>query len=265
MPGVHIPAPQKQHAFRQGSAGVHWKVIQKNQLREFGTRAPVMSRQTIMRTIAGGFKTAAELRVRRTRPGSTLTGRHRRLLRDAMQQLSENWTEELSAMLGREEAGVSQRTDFARSTIDDFLRNDEQMTSKVLTVYDPRKDVAESARCRSALRRYPLRCLVVIDASHVDTRKDSARRRGRAKRGKRAFARQFLSSDGKLRSVMGVMTMNGMEVDACGFLEGGVTEAKYLTWFKSKVMPMLNRWDPDNPAPNSIVRARASTLAFSCA
>ena len=120
MPGVHIPAPQKQHAFRQGSAGVHWKVIQKNQLREFGTRAPVMSRQTIMRTIAGGFKTAAELRVRRTRPGSTLTGRHRRLLRDAMQQLSENWTEELSAMLGREEAGVSQRTDFPRSTIDDL-------------------------------------------------------------------------------------------------------------------------------------------------
>ena len=30
MPGVHIPTPQKQHAFRQGSAGVHWEVIQKN-------------------------------------------------------------------------------------------------------------------------------------------------------------------------------------------------------------------------------------------
>ena len=55
-------------------------------------------------------------------------------------------------------------------------------------------------------------------SSHCDTRKDSARLRGRAKKGKRAFARQFLSGDGKLWTIMGVMTMNGMEVEACGFL-----------------------------------------------
>ena len=32
MPGNHIPVSQRQHAQRQGSAGVHWKTIQKNQL-----------------------------------------------------------------------------------------------------------------------------------------------------------------------------------------------------------------------------------------
>ena len=32
MPGNHTPVAQKQHAQRQGSAGVHWKTIQKNQL-----------------------------------------------------------------------------------------------------------------------------------------------------------------------------------------------------------------------------------------
>lgn len=38
-----------------------------------------------------------------------------------------------------------------------------------------------------------------------------------------------------------------------GVQEGGVTERKYLRWFKRKVLPLLNRWDPDNPAPNSVV------------
>ena len=31
MPGNHIPAAQRRHAQRRGSAGVHWKTIQKNQ------------------------------------------------------------------------------------------------------------------------------------------------------------------------------------------------------------------------------------------
>ena len=34
---------------------------------------------------------------------------------------------------------------------------------------------------------------------------------------------------------------------------GGVTEMKYLRWFKRQVVPILNRWDPINPAKNSIV------------
>ena len=32
-----------------------------------------------------------------------------------------------------------------------------------------------------------------------------------------------------------------------------MTEAKYLKWFKAKVLPHLNAWDPDDPQPNSIV------------
>ena len=54
MPGNHIPVAQRQHAQRQGSAGVHWKTIQKSQVVQFGARAPVMSRQTITRAVEAG-------------------------------------------------------------------------------------------------------------------------------------------------------------------------------------------------------------------
>ena len=144
--------------------------------------------------------------------------RHNRWLRAQLVACSQRSTTELSASLGEQEVGFSPRQTFAHSTIDDFVREGEGNTVKVLTVYDPRLDLAESARCRAALKRYPAKCLVVIDASHVDTRLDSARRRGRSKKGTRAYARQFLSGDGKLRSVLGVMTIDGMQVDACGFL-----------------------------------------------
>ena len=75
MPGDHIPVAQRQHAQRQGSAGVHWKTIQKNQVVQFGARAPVTSRRAIARAVEAGPKTAAQLIVRRYRPGRTLTDR----------------------------------------------------------------------------------------------------------------------------------------------------------------------------------------------
>ena len=134
-----------------------------------------------------------------------------------MERSSQTRTSELSAMLGREEIGISQRDHFAHSTIDDFLRDEENHTVKVLTVYDPRRNFYESARSRSSLKRYPVRSLVVIDASHLNTDKDSARKRGRSKRGTRAVTRQFRAGGRKL-TVMGVMTVEGMQVDACGFL-----------------------------------------------
>ena len=177
-------------------------------------------------------------------------------------------------MLGREESGYSRRTDFPYSTINDYLREEEQNTCKVLTVYDPRKDTCESARSRSALKRYPLRCLVVVvpqglgapprpreegqagvrapvpvgrrQAADDHGRHDDERHGGRGLR----FLGAPLTRDARLSPTRALLTL----LTRCGITqEGGVTEAKYLTWFKAKVMPMLNRWGPENPAPNSIV------------
>ena len=216
MPGTHISLEQRQHAHRQFTAGVSSAVIKKNQRKLFGTRARIPSRASIFRY----GKAAGARRCRHFYPGQSLTRRHKRLLREAMERNARNSTSELSAMLRREEArsGISSRTDFARSTIDRFLSKELGQTVKILTVYDPRRDPCESARCRSALKRYPVKCLLVIDAMHSDTRKDSARRRGRSRRGTRAYARQFLGGDGKLRTILGVMTVEGMQVDMCGFL-----------------------------------------------
>jgi len=218
MPGQHIPLEQRMHAQRQGLAGVAWHQVIVNQRVQFGERAPVMSRRSIARYVA----THGELKESCTKyfPSHSLTDRHKRLLREAMSRLAEYETVELSAMLAREEAssGISGRREFAAETVNRFLRTEERMTPKLLTIYDPRKDAHESARCRSALKRYPVKCLVVVDACHSDTRKDSARRRGRSKVGTRAYSRQFLAGDGKLRTIMGVMTVEGMQVDMCGFL-----------------------------------------------
>jgi hypothetical protein len=210
----------KLHAHRQVTAGVHWRTIQKNQVRLFGERAPLMSERSIRRLAKPGALAHAARGCHRYCPGHSLTARHQRLLREMLEVNSEARTEELSSMLGQEEreSDISSRTEFPASTIDDFVRDAEGNTVKVLTVYDPRRNAHESARCRSALRRYPVKTLLVIDACHVDTRKDSARRTGRSKKGSRAYARQFLSGDGKMRTVMGVMNMNGMVVEACGFM-----------------------------------------------
>ena len=217
MPGTHFTAAQVQHAERQLSAGVRWRQVRSNQRTVFGSRASVPSRASLFRWRRRGPRSAQALRCRRVFPGRTLTRRQKRLLREAMERSSQTRTSELSAMLGREEIGISQRDHFAHSTIDDFLRDEENHTVKVLTVYDPRRNFYESARSRSSLKRYPVRSLVVIDASHLNTDKDSARKRGRSRRGTRAVARQFRAGGRKL-TVMGVMTVEGMQVDACGFL-----------------------------------------------
>ena len=219
MPNRHIPKEQKWHAFRQARAGVHWQQIQKNQRRWYGERAPVMDRKTIARAFANGMLGDAAPKRESFRPGRSLTKRHVRLIRELMRKCSQTSTEEYRRMLHRAERGFARaRTKFASSTIDDFIREMDGNTYKNLTVYDPRKNAVQSARCRCALRKLPVSSLVVIDASHVDSRRDSARKKGRSKKGRRAYARQFLCRDGKLRTVMGVMTMRGMLVDACGFM-----------------------------------------------
>ena len=173
---AHITADQKRHAFRQRLAGVAAKQIQRNQRHLFGSLAPTMSVRSIRRAHTAGLKGNAAPPCRRFVPGRSLTARHNRWLRAQLAACSQRSTTELSASLGEQEVGFSPRQTFAHSTIDDFVREGEGNTVKVLTVYDPRLDLAESARCRAALKRYPAKCLVVIDASHVDTRLDSARR-----------------------------------------------------------------------------------------
>ena len=230
MPNRRIPKEQKWHAFRQAHAGVHWKQIQKNQRRWFGDHAPVMHRNTIGRAFANGMMGDAAPRKRSFRPGHSLTKRHRRLIRELMQRCAETSTEEYVLMLRRAELRFARaRAKFARSTIDDFIRDTDGNTYKVLTAYDTRKNGVESARCRAALKRLPVQSLVVIDASHVDTRQDSARKKGRAKKGSRAYARRFLGRDGIMRSVLGVMTIRGMFVKACGFFVSHMPPTCVLT------------------------------------
>ena len=89
MPGTHFPAAQVQHAERQASAGVRWRQVQSNQGKVFGKRARVPSKATIYRWAARGPRSTEELRCRRVRPGRTLTRRHKRLLRDAMERSSQ--------------------------------------------------------------------------------------------------------------------------------------------------------------------------------
>ena len=107
---------------------------------------------------------------------------------------------------------------------------------------DPRMDLVESARCRAALGRLPLGSLIIVDASHVDTRLDTVRKYGRAPKGSRAYARQFMTGDGMLRTVMGVMTSRGMHPTATAFLVSAlVAFAGHLA------LPLLLQNVPSHP------------------
>ena len=94
MPGTHISLEQRQHAHRQFTAGVSSAVIKKNQRKLFGTRARIPSRRSIFRY----GKAAGARRCRHFHPGQSLTRRHKRLLREAMERNARNSTSELSAM-----------------------------------------------------------------------------------------------------------------------------------------------------------------------
>ena len=214
----HIPKYQKWDAYAQMRAGVRWRQIQGNQRERFGSLAVTMSRTAIYKAYSDGVRTASAAPPHtKTRPGQTLTVRHKRLIDRRLLRYASATTEQLEAMLVRCERKRNPRnprTRFPHSTIDDYVRA-RRNTRKVLTVYDPRLDLFESALCRSAFKRLPIEACIIIDGAHWDSRLNTQRRYGRSLRGTRAYARQFLSGDGQLRSVMAAMNMHGMVMEAC--------------------------------------------------
>ena len=170
-------------------------------------------------------------------------------------------TDELRAVLLAEEqehpsietpSGVFvARTHFATSTIDDAVRQ-QGNSYKVLTVHDKRRCALESARCRVALDGYSPEQILVIDCSHWD-RRDMNRRRGRGPIGEKIYLENFDCGDGVLRTIFGAMNMGGMVMEAVDVIDGAVDRQVYLHWARTKLAPVLNRYDRHNPLPNSVV------------
>jgi hypothetical protein len=217
MGHAHIPKYQQWDAYAQMSAGASWKAIQASQRDRFGALAVQMSRAAIFKAHKHGKERALAQRHAKVRPGQTLTAWHRILIDRRLARQPSATTEQLELMLlrcERKRNTTNPRTRFPHSTIDNYVRA-RRNTRKLLTVYDPRLDLFESALCRAAFKDLPPEAIIVIDGVHWDSRLSTQPRYGRSPIGTRAYARQFLGGDGQLRSVMAAMNMHGMVMEAC--------------------------------------------------
>jgi hypothetical protein len=220
MPGGHVSQRHRLFLHRQLRAGRPKATIARN-YRAFQVRLARIRELPSVSTLKrikrqGGWPDGRP--AKRHNIGESLEARHKKLIEERLARFPCARTRELATLLRIRERGISDRTHFAHSTIDDFIRDEMDHTNKVVTVYNARLDLAKSARSRQALKRYPLHCLTVIDASAI-RRKDYRRRVGRGKKGKRIYGRTFnLDGSDVLRTLMGVMTIDGMHTGASEIL-----------------------------------------------
>ena len=140
---------------------------------------------------------------------------------------------------------------FAQSTIDDAIRAASWSDKKAEQV-NPRRDPVASAQVRLDVQAYPLKCIASLDASHIDCR-DWVCRRGRAPVGEPAVNNTETMPGTGLQTLYAVMNIDGIVVDACEVIDGAIDTARFMQWVYEYLVPVLRRFDPANPRPNSVL------------
>ena len=102
--------------------------------------------------------------------------------------------------------------------------------------------------------------IVMLDESRKD--KNSARRRRAwSKKGKKAVLREFFGpSDFTINyTLLACADVNGFIEEACdivirdGTPDGNVDGARFLEYIRNHVLPIMQRYDPNNPLPRSVL------------
>jgi len=140
---------------------------------------------------------------------------------------------------------------YAESTINDAIRAASWSDKKAEQV-NPLRDPVASAQVRIDVSAYPLLCVSSLDASHMDAR-TWVRRRGRAPIGQAAQNRTRAMPGAGLKSLYALMNINGMVTDACEVIDGAIDTVRFMQWVCEYLVPVLRRFDPLNPKPNSVL------------
>ena len=104
-------------------------------------------------------------------------------------------------------------------------------TWKVLARITAQRDAEQRRAYRAKIATFDARCLVFIDETHHD-KKITRRRRGRARRGRRASLHEELGPDIRF-SLLAAMNSTGFVVRACRFIsKRGVNREDFLAWVR---------------------------------
>jgi hypothetical protein len=249
MGHTHIRSDQKRYAYSLVKQGLKYSAVSANVRTWFGRKYPPISKGTLSSIKTIGDLTGDPAYVPKcVKLGQTLTYAHKKLILDELLALCTTSTRELEVKL--QAAEQTQRTDFAHTTINVAIRA-AMFTRKKVTLHNDRRDPIQSARVRTALRAYPIECVLNLDASHI--RSDEAQRRfARAPVGSRAHSGVFTCANGTLVSVLVGFTIDGFEMDICEIVEGSIDGDRYYQWIVNKVYPRTNRFDRRR-LPNSVI------------
>ena len=140
MPGGHVSQRHRLFLHRQLRAGRPKATIARN-YRAFQVRLARIRELPSVSTLKrikrqGGWPDGRP--AKRHNIGESLEARHKKLIEKRLARFPCARTRELATLLRIRERGISDRTHFAHSTIDDFIRDEMDHTNKVVTVYNAR-------------------------------------------------------------------------------------------------------------------------------
>ena len=143
MPGGHVSQRHRLFLHRQLRAGRPKATIARN-YRAFQVRLARIRELPSVSTLKrikrqGGWPDGRP--AKRHNIGESLEARHKKLIEKRLARFPCARTRELATLLRIRERGISDRTHFAHSTIDDFIRDEMDHTNKVVTVYNARLDL----------------------------------------------------------------------------------------------------------------------------
>jgi hypothetical protein len=265
MPAVNskppIPPGQKRFAYLMLRGGASQARTSEQMQTWFGLRSRPPSHRTLERIRRIGDLTGDPCYTPpRSLLGRSLTYAHKKLILDELTASCTVSTRELVRKLRAAEQ--SARTQFAHSTIDDAIRA-AMITSKRVTVYNIRRDAFESAQARVAIGRYPIECVLYLDASHI-AGDENDRRMGRSRRGRQAVSRRFECAGGQLCSFLGAFSIDGFEMGCCEVVEGTIDTPRYVQWLCEKVSRVVNPFDGRYLRNSVIVMVRLPVCLSVC-
>jgi hypothetical protein len=217
--GPNVQAARKVYAYECWQQNLSWQDIQKEDRIKFGTQHRKLSRTSIKRYVSNGEKlrNAAYVKpkIYKAPHKKTMTVPQKRFMTLALLAVCTTSSVELDQRLVAAEVADG-RDRFPVSTINETLRR-IGFKHKKATLYNARRCPIESARARAALAAYDVRCVLVLDASHIKA--DAAQRKyGRALGGAEAVSSVFTCSGNECVSVMGAFSIDGFEMQACSVL-----------------------------------------------
>ena len=217
--GPNVQVARKVYAYEGWQANLSYQEIQKRDRVRFGTQHRELSHSSIQRYVSNGKKLRnaayVKSKIYTALNRKTMTVPQKRFLTLALLAVCTTSSVELDQQLVGAEVSEG-RDRFPTQSIDNTLRR-IGFKHKKATLYNARRCPIESARARAALAAYDVRCVLVLDASHINA--DAAQRKyGRALGGLEAVSSVYTCSGNECVSVLGAFSIDGFEMRACSIV-----------------------------------------------